>query len=58
MARKIGAIIILFLLLVVPFLNWRIGAILWMSAWLTYIFQGLAKGWAFRGKKKDDPDGG
>ena len=44
MARKIGAWIILILLLVVPFFNWRLGAVLWMCAWLVYIIQGLSKG--------------
>ena len=44
MTRKIGAWIILILLLVVPFINWRVGALLWMCAWLVYIIQGLSKG--------------
>jgi len=39
--RKILAVILLFLLLVLPFINWRFGAFLWMCAWLTYIFQNL-----------------
>ncbi len=43
MLRKIGAWIILFLLLVVPFINWRLGAVLWMCAWLVFICQGLFK---------------
>ncbi len=49
MKRKISAVILLFFLLVVPFLNWRLGAILWMSAWLVYIFQNLLSGkeWKF-----------
>jgi hypothetical protein len=37
--KRLIAGIILFMLLVTPFLNWRLGAILWMSAWLTFIFQ-------------------
>lgn len=41
MTRKICAWIILFLLVVVPFLNWRLGAVLWMCACLTYICQEL-----------------
>ena len=49
MIRKIGAAIILVLLLVVPFFNWRLGAVLWMCAWLTYVCQGL-----FKGKQLDE----
>ena len=41
MSRKIGAWILLILLLVVPFINWRLGALLWMCAWVTYICQGV-----------------
>ena len=39
--RKILAVILLSLLLVLPFINWRLGAVLWMCAWLTYILQNL-----------------
>jgi hypothetical protein len=39
MYRKIGAWILLIILLVVPFINWRLGALLWMCAWVTYICQ-------------------
>ena len=39
MSRKIAAWFILILLLVVPFFNWRLGALLWMCAWVTYICQ-------------------
>jgi membrane protein implicated in regulation of membrane protease activity len=41
MKRKILAAVLLALLLVVPFLNWQLGAVLWMSVWLVYIFQNL-----------------
>jgi hypothetical protein len=41
MYRKIGAWALLILLIVVPFLNWRLGALLWMCAWVTYICQSL-----------------
>ena len=41
MARKIGAIILLTALLVVPFLEWRLGAIMWMSAWMIFLLQKL-----------------
>ncbi len=41
MSRKLGAWFILILLIVVPFFNWRLGALLWMCAWVTYICQGV-----------------
>jgi hypothetical protein len=41
MKRKISTWLILFLLIVVPFFNWRLGALLWMCAWVTYICQGV-----------------
>ncbi|MBU0482729.1 MAG: hypothetical protein KKG47_16675 [Proteobacteria bacterium] len=41
MTRKIGAIVLLLLLLGVPFLDWRLGAVIWMAAWLTFILQKL-----------------
>lgn len=44
MKRKIGAWIILILLLVVPFFNWKLGALFWMCACLIFICQGLFKG--------------
>lgn len=47
MKRKILAGIMLCLLIVVPFLDWRLGAVMWMSAWLVFIFQKLfgRQGW-------------
>jgi hypothetical protein len=39
--RKIFAVILLVLLLVVPFFNWKLGAMFWMSAWMVYIFQNM-----------------
>jgi len=39
--RKFFAIILLVLLLVVPFINWRLGAVFWMCAWLIFIMQKL-----------------
>jgi hypothetical protein len=39
MKRKIAAGILLALLLIVPFINWRLGAVLWMCAWLVFILQ-------------------
>jgi hypothetical protein len=54
MKRRILAGILLFLLIVVPFLDWRIGAVMWLSAWLVFIFQKLfnRQGW-----KLGDDDG-
>ena len=62
MKKKIIAGILLGLLLIVPFLDWRMGAVLWMSAWLTFIFQKLfsRKDWNLDGKRtqgsEDDSD--
>ena len=39
--RRVFAAIILILLLVVPFIDWKLGAVLWMCAWLVFIFQSL-----------------
>ena len=39
--RKIFAAILLILLIAMPFIDWRLGAVLWMSAWLVFIFQNL-----------------
>jgi hypothetical protein len=54
MKRRILAGILLLLLIVVPFLDWRIGAVMWLSAWLVFIFQKLfnRQGW-----KLGDDDG-
>ena len=40
-ARKIFAAVILLLLVGVPFIDWKVGAVLWMCAWLVFIFQNL-----------------
>ena len=42
--RRISAAILLVLLIGVPFLDWKLGAVLWMSAWLVFIFQNLYSG--------------
>ena len=42
--RRILAAVILILLVVVPFLDWKLGAVLWMCAWLVFIFQNLYSG--------------
>jgi len=39
--RKICAAILLVLLIGLPFIDWRLGAVLWISAWLVFIFQNL-----------------
>jgi hypothetical protein len=39
--RKIFAAILLVLLIGVPFIDWKVGAVLWMCAWLVFIFQNL-----------------
>ena len=54
--KKIGAWIILFLLLVVPFIHFRTGAIIWMSAFLVYILQQVFQGNPFSIKKEEDMD--
>ena len=51
MFRRIGALILLIALLVVPFINWRLGAWLWLCAGLVHVFQGL-----FRGRPPLPPD--
>ena len=52
--RKVFAAILLVLLVVVPFWDWKLGAVLWMCAWLVFIFQNLYPGnkWKF-GENKD-----
>ena len=53
--RKIFALILLVLLIGVPFIDWKLGALLWMSAWLVFIFQNLlGKG---QWKVEDEGDG-
>jgi lysylphosphatidylglycerol synthetase-like protein (DUF2156 family) len=56
MKRKIFAGILLALLIVVPFINWRLGAVLWMCAWLVYIFQNIfsRRSWTLGDKKTED----
>lgn len=41
MKRKVLAGILLVLLIGVPFINWRLGAVLWMCAWLVFLFQNI-----------------
>jgi hypothetical protein len=60
MKRKIGAGILLVLLLGVPFINWRLGAVLWMCAWLVFILQNTLsrRNWHLgtKNEDKDTPD--
>ena len=39
--RKIFAAILLVLLIGLPFIDWKLGAVLWICAWLVFIFQNL-----------------
>jgi hypothetical protein len=50
MQRRILAATLLVLLIGVPFLDWKLGAVLWMCAWLVFIFQNLYSNhnWKFR----------
>ena len=41
MLRRVSAAIVLLLLLVTPFFNWRLGAFFWLWAMLFYVYQGL-----------------
>ena len=58
MKRKIFAGILLALLIVVPFINWRLGAVLWMCAWLVFIFQNIfsRRSWKFGKIKNEDEE--
>lgn len=58
MKRRIGAGILLFLLLVVPFLDWRLGAVMWMSAWLVFILQKIFDRGSWKIGEDDDSSGG
>ena len=42
--RRILAAILLVILIGVPFLDWKLGAVLWMCAWLVFILQNLYSG--------------
>jgi hypothetical protein len=37
--KKTAVWILLCLLIVVPFLNWRIGALIWLCAWIIYLLR-------------------
>ncbi|MBU0728674.1 MAG: hypothetical protein KKE17_10540 [Proteobacteria bacterium] len=57
MVRKFFAATLLVMLVIIPFINWRIGALLWMCAWLVYIFQNLftKRKWSI-GKNQESED--
>lgn len=54
--RKIFAVILLAILIIVPFIDWKLGAVFWMCAWLVYIFQNLfpKHHWKFGGDEEQD----
>ena len=58
MKKRIVAGILLVLLIVVPFLDWRLGAVLWMSDWLVFILQKLSsrEDWNLGEDGDDGPD--
>jgi len=56
--RRVFAAILLVILIGVPFLDWKLGAVLWMSAWLVFIFQNLYSGPTRRlGENNETGDG-
>jgi len=56
--RKISAVIILVLLFIVPFINWKLGAVFWMCAWLVFILQGLFSRNSWKFGEDDDQGNG
>jgi len=55
--KRIFAAILLIVLIGVPLWDWKLGAVLWMCAWLVFIFQNIYSGhnWKF-GEDKDQGD--
>ncbi len=53
---KFSAWVILILLVVVPFFNWRLGASFWMCALLVYICQQVFSGNPFRLRRPDEEE--
>lgn len=37
--KKIVVWILLIILIVSPFINWRVGAVIWLCAWIMYVLQ-------------------
>jgi hypothetical protein len=58
MKRKLAAAVLLLLLIGVPFLNWRLGAVLWMCAWLIFILQNLfsRRNWNLGNKEEEQEE--
>lgn len=55
--QRISAIILLVILIGVPFLDWKLGAVLWMCAWLVFIFRNLYSGQTWNlGEKEEQED--
>lgn len=58
--RKFFAVILLALLIGLPFIDWKLGALLWMCAWLIFIFQRLFSGHIGKlgdeNEERDDPE--
>jgi hypothetical protein len=56
--RKIFAVILLVLLIGVPIIDWKLGAVLWMCAWLIFIFQNIfpKHDWKFGDNEKDEDE--
>ena len=56
--RRISAAILLVILIGVPFWDWKLGAVLWMCAWLVFIFQNLyhRHNWKFRENDEQEED--
>ena len=55
--RKFFAVILLILLIIVPFINWQLGALMWMCAWLVFIFQNILSRQTWNlGDKGDEED--
>ena len=51
--RKFFAVILLVLLIGLPFIDWKLGAVLWMCAWLIFIFQKLFPKYNWRYEEDD-----
>jgi hypothetical protein len=56
--RRILAAILLIILIGVPFLDWKLGAVLWMCAWLVFILQKLysPRNWKFGANKEPEDE--
>ena len=56
--RRISAAIILVILIGVPIWDWKLGAVLWMCAWLVFIFQNLYSrhNWKFGENNEQEED--